>query len=218
MNRRVIALLILALAYVALVPGITLPVIKLTGAIEKSEVAALGKEMIAENSSLAMFSGMANRLIDGLDVEGEVEVYQQERSIVSTVSELSKNGHLLVAFLVGLFSVVVPAAKGALTFYGHTGTWSESRRRAASVASAISKWSMADVFVIALFVTFLAARATQDSGELVRFNADFGSGFYFFGLYCLLSILASTLLPVRTDQPEQTPSDAVGDASTEPST
>ncbi|MEO1575889.1 MAG: paraquat-inducible protein A [Pseudomonadota bacterium] len=215
MSRRALALIILALAYVALIPGILQPVIHLSGSLEKSEVAALGKELISENQSLSMFSGMANRFIDSLDVEGEVEVYRQERSIVSTVTELGKRGHILVAFLVGLFSVIVPVVKGGLTFYGHTGAWSAARQKSANIASAISKWSMADVFVIALFVTFLAARATQNSGELVRFDADFGTGFYFFGLYCLLSILASTLLPARSPHEHTAP---VDDASAEPST
>ncbi len=197
MSRRALALVILALAYVSLVPGITQPVIHLSGSLEKAQVAALGKEMIAQNKSLAMFSGMASRFIDSLDADGEIEVYRQERSIVSTVTELAKRGHLLVAFLVALFSVVVPLAKGALTFYGHSGPWSQARQRAAGLASVISKWSMADVFVIALFVTFLAANATSNAGEVVTFDADFGRGFYFFGLYCVLSITASTLLPAR---------------------
>ena len=214
MNRRLIALAILALAYVALVPGISLTVIKLTGSLEKAGVADLGKELIAESDSLAMFSGMANRLIDGLDVEGDIDVYEQERSIISTVTELAKRDHLLVAFLVALFSIIVPVVKGALTLYGNAGAWSLRRQQAANLASVISKWSMADVFVIALFVTFLAANATQNSGELVRFNAQFGAGFYYFGLYCLLSILASTLMPARAapEPAESQPDDPAGSA------
>ncbi|MEM6640341.1 MAG: paraquat-inducible protein A [Pseudomonadota bacterium] len=208
MNRRALALVLFALAYVALIPGIVKPVIHLSGALEKAEIAELGKQLIAENNSLSMFSGMANRFIDGLNTDGQIEVYRQERSIWSTVTELGRRGHLLVAFLVGLFSVVVPVVKGGLTFYGHTGAWSPARQKPADVASAISKWSMADVFVIALFVTFLAAKATQNAGELVRFDADFGTGFYFFGAYCLMSIAASTLLPRRT--PSESDSLAAG--------
>ena len=46
----------------------------------------------------------------------------------------------------------------------------------AEVETAIAKWSMADVFVVALFIAFLAAKATQSSGDpaappLVAFDA-----------------------------------------------
>jgi hypothetical protein len=198
MTKKTLALALLALAYLALIPGITLPVIEMSGALEKKEVAELGKQLISEEGSgLSMFSGIASKLIDGMNTEGQIEVYRQKRSIMETVRELGANGHLLVAFLVALFSVVVPVIKGALTVYGNTGPATPERLKASRAASAISKWSMADVFVIAIFIAFLAARATQNSGELVRFDADFGGGFYFFATYCVLSIASASLMPTR---------------------
>lgn len=198
MNARHAALALLLLAYLALIPGVTLPVIEMSGALEKKEVAELGKQLISEEGSgLSMFSGIASKLIDGMNTDGQIEVYRQKRSIMETVRELGANGHLLVAFLVALFSVVIPAIKGALTVYGNTGRVTPERLKASRAASAISKWSMADVFVIAIFIAFLAARATQNSSELVRFDADFGRGFYFFAAYCLLSIASASLMPVR---------------------
>lgn len=205
MSQRLIALAVLALAYAALIPGIALPVIDMSGALEKKEVAELGKKLInEEGSGLAMFGGIANKLIDGLNTEGQIEVYRQKRSILDTVNELGRNGHLLVAFLVALFSIVVPVAKGGLLVYANVGPFDARRAKASRFANAISKWSMADVFVIAIFISFLAIRATQNSGEIVRFDATFGNGFYFFLAYCVLSIAASQLLPER--QPATTPS------------
>ena len=203
MNQRLLALLVLAIAYACLIPGVTLPVLDLSGALEKREVAELGKQMInnSGNSTVAMFGGIAGKLIDSMDTEGHVDVYQQRRSILGTVRELANNGHLLVAFLVILFSVIVPVLKGGLVVYGNVGTATPTRERAARVASSLSKWSMADVFVIAIFIAFLAARATQNSSELVRFDADFGDGFYFFLGYCLLSIASAQLLPGPTAKP-----------------
>ncbi len=199
MNQRLIALGLLAVAYVCLIPGVTLPVLDLSGALEKREVAELGKELInnSGNSTVAMFGGIAGRLIDSMDTEGQVDVYQQHRSILGAVQELARTGHVLVAFLVILFSVIVPVVKGGLVVYGNVGAASPARERASSVANSLSKWSMADVLVIAIFIAFLAARATQNSGELVRFDADFGQGFYFFLGYCLLSITSAQLMPAR---------------------
>ena len=72
------------------------------------------------------------------------------------------------------------------------------RRRAADhttrFVAAIAKWSMADVFVVALFIMYLAAEATQtpsgdpDAAPLLAFDASFGPGFYWFAAYCLFSL------------------------------
>ncbi|MEM9057767.1 MAG: paraquat-inducible protein A [Pseudomonadota bacterium] len=198
MNRRLIALIVLGLAFVCLVPGVTLPVLDLSGSVEKREVAELGKQMISGSNSLSMFGGIAERLIDSMDTDGEIGVYYQRRSILSTVRDLAITGHVLVAFLVILFSVFVPVIKGVLVVYGNVGADSPGRQRASRLANALSKWSMADVFVIAIFIAFLAARGSKDAGELVHFDATFGQGFYFFLGYCLLSIASAQLMPART--------------------
>jgi hypothetical protein len=58
----------------------------------------------------------------------------------------------------------------------------------------IAKWSMADVFAVALFIAYLAAQASQippGAGfvpQLVTFAATFGPGFYWFAAYCLVSL------------------------------
>ncbi len=73
--------------------------------------------------------------------------------------------------------------------------------RAGQVANLISKWSMADVFVVAVIVAYLAAQATQNMGEIFVLDARFGSGFWFFLGYCLLSIASAQLMPVRREGP-----------------
>jgi hypothetical protein len=54
---------------------------------------------------------------------------------------------------------------------------------------------MADVFVVALFIAYLAAAAsaTPPQGpdarpQLIAFSAHFGPGFYWFAAYCLFSL------------------------------
>ena len=65
---------------------------------------------------------------------------------------------------------------------------------------AIAKWSMADVFVVALFITYLAAQASATPTQgpnaappLLKFDARFGPGFYWFAAYCLVSWCHSRL-------------------------
>jgi uncharacterized paraquat-inducible protein A len=72
-----------------------------------------------------------------------------------------------------------------------------TRRRTLAFVEAIAKWSMADVFVVALFITYLAAMASQStplSGpRIVAFKAEFGPGFYWFAAYCVFSLATQQL-------------------------
>ena len=71
------------------------------------------------------------------------------------------------------------------------------RRSTLGFVELIAKWSMADVFVVALFIAYLAAQASQTPpGDpsvpppLVAFTASFGAGFYWFTAYCIVSLAA----------------------------
>jgi hypothetical protein len=90
-----------------------------------------------------------------------------------------------------LFSVIVPFGKAALVGIALL-LPAADRRRLLGFVELIAKWSMADVFVVALFITYLAAEATQTSSasstSLVAFTATFGPGFYWFLSYCLFSL------------------------------
>jgi uncharacterized paraquat-inducible protein A len=130
---------------------------------------------------------------------GEVEVFQQTRSIVSSVQRLYEVGSPVPATLILLFSVIVPFVKAVLVGWAMF-TGPDTRRRMLAFVETIAKWSMADVFVVALFITYLAAMASQStplSGPpIVAFTANFGPGFYWFAGYCLFS-LASQQLTAR---------------------
>jgi len=74
-------------------------------------------------------------------------------------------------------------------------------RRSGTLRSvaAIAKWSMADVFVVALFIAYLAAQASQsapgDAGApTIAFTAAVGAGFYWFAGYCLFSLASQQFI------------------------
>jgi uncharacterized paraquat-inducible protein A len=52
----------------------------------------------------------------------------------------------------------------------------------------VGKWSMADVFVVGIFIAFLAGQANPNM------HAALHHGFYWFLAYCLISILSSQVL------------------------
>ena len=225
-KRRVLLLLVVSLGL--LIPGLFAPVLTIRGVLTRDGIAQVAPMMLERGLSdetLAVLKSMMNPSIVGfLEATGsdlrkividkltpqitaalqknvdEVEVYQQTRSIIGSVRRLYEVGSPVPATLILLFSVIIPLGKGALVawamFLGDA-----ARRRTLRFVEMIAKWSMADVFVVALFIAYLAAQAsTTPPGSaapaLVAFSAHFGAGFYWFAAYCVFS-LASQQVSVR---------------------
>ncbi|TMP12159.1 paraquat-inducible membrane protein A [Pseudoalteromonas sp. S3178] len=194
--RNWLSVISVVIALGLLFPGITKPVLSIEGNIDKSKLAQAGIEMLAEEgdgrtrSMLMMFSNML-----GLDkLEGEISAYSKTQSILGTVKELANNNNLFVAALVALFSIVIPSLKLLMQLLYCCLPVGGVKHKLGLVTCALSKWSMVDVFVIALIVTYLAGNAHGQSGELLIMNAQFGEGFWYFCAYCIFAILASNLI------------------------
>ena len=213
----------LVLSIGLLLPGIFLPVLTIRGVLTKEGVAyvapmmldkGLNEETMKTLSSLinpsminmmkALGGDLRKMIIDKLGPQltaalqqgvDNVEVYQQTRSIVGAVRQLYDVGSPLPATLILLFSVVVPLTKAALVAAALYMRNAATRMRTLHFVEAIAKWSMADVFAVALFIVFLAAQASQQppgapesAPPLLAFTAHFGPGFYWFASYCLFSL------------------------------
>jgi hypothetical protein len=218
---RLTVFLLIAASMALLIPGLLAPVLHIRGVLTRDGVKQMAPQLLEKGlddetvnslksmmnpqmvALLALTGGdLRKTLIEKLSPQltkalekgvGELEVYTQTRSIIGSVENLYEVGSPIPATLILLFSVIVPFGKAA------TVTWAmflkdlDRRRRALSFVEAIAKWSMADVFVVAIFIAYLAAKATQSSGDpaappLVAFDAQFGSGFYWFAAYCLFSL------------------------------
>jgi uncharacterized paraquat-inducible protein A len=202
-----LGLLVLLFAYALLIPGLTQPMLTISASVEKSALVQVGRDMLQTNPDTpALLSGMANMLLDYADTDGSIESYRKTRSILGTVSDLFDSHHYLVGFLIMLFSVIVPAFKGVMLLLVNLPFLVEWRPLLLKFSNLISKWSMADVFVIAIFVAYLAANAIKQEAGLMSFDAVPGSGFYFFLSYCLLSIFSAQLLGNQIEPTAMKPS------------
>ena len=229
-SRRLV-LVLLACSIGLLLPGLLLPVLTIRGVLTREGIARVAPMMLEKgltDETLAVLKSMMNPSILGFlqatggDIRkvvidklgpqlsaalqknvGEVEVYEQTRSIIGAVKRLYEVGSPVPATLILLFSVVVPLGKAALVAWAMFMSSDGWRRRTVAFVEAIAKWSMADVFVVAIFIAYLAAQAsttpTQGANAapaMIAFRADPGAGFYWFTAYCLFS-LATQQLTVR---------------------
>jgi hypothetical protein len=225
---RSLVLVLLAASLVLLIPGLFAPVLTIRGVLTRDGIAQAAPMMLQrglDDDTLNALKAMMNpTVVAMLDATGgdlrqiiidkvtpsltaslarnveEVEVFQQTRSIVGSVRRLYEVGSPVPASLILLFSVVVPFVKTALVGWAMFVADGTRRRRTLAFVETIAKWSMADVFVVALFITYLAAMASQTTAaagpQLVAFTAEFGPGFYWFAAYCVFS-LASQQLTAR---------------------
>lgn len=222
-STRAVVLTLLAISLALLLPGILAPVLTIRGVLTREGVAHVAPVMLEKgltDETMAELKGLLNPsmvsmvetlggdlrklIIERLSPQlsaalqqgvGDVEVYQQTRSIIGSVRQLYDVGSPVPATLILLFSVVVPFTKGALVAAAAYMRNAQTRRQTVRFVETIAKWSMADVFAVALFIVFLAAQATQQppgaadaAPPLLAFTAEFGPGFYWFAAYCLFSL------------------------------
>lgn len=193
--KTIVGIVLLLCAYCLLYPGLTQPILSVSGTVEKVKLVDVGKQLIEESPNTpALVGNLVDMVIEGLDVRGTVDAFDKTRSILGTAIELHANNHLLVAVLIVVFSVVVPVLKGLILLAVFAPLSLRIKSSLLWTSNALSKWSMADVFVIAIFIAFLAGKGIQESRSLVDFDAQLGTGFWYFLGYCLLSILGTQIL------------------------
>jgi len=230
-SDRVIVVALLACSLALLIPGLLAPVLTIRGVLTREGIAQVAPTMLERGLSddtVTVLESMMNpgvlamvqmtggdtrkiiieKLVPQITASlqksvAEVEVYQQTRSILGSVRRLYEVGSPVPATLILLFSVIVPFGKATLVAWSVFVENAAVRRRTMAFVETIAKWSMADVFVVALFIAYLAAQASATPTQgpnaapaLIAFSAHFGAGFYWFAAYCLFS-LASQQMTVR---------------------
>ena len=196
-SRKLLTLAMIMIALILLYPGISQPILTLSGTIEKSRIAELGVEIFAgpdaDSQTRQMLTAISSFL--GFDqIEGQLLVYTNTRSIWGTVESLAGSGNMLVALLIVFFSVLLPTFKLLLQAMSLLISREDFRRPLLSLNAALSKWSMADVFVMGLLVAFLAGSSANQTGDMLTMHASLGAGFYYFLAYCLFSVMAGSIL------------------------
>ncbi len=126
-----------------------------------------------------------------LPLVGKMELGQETRSIWGTIQYLFETKNTLVGFLILCFSVVVPIVKGLLLLLILFPVSYGFRINTLKVIRRIGKWSMADVFVVAVFLAYLATASME------VFQATLERGFYFFLGYCILSVASTEFILIK---------------------
>lgn len=124
---------------------------------------------------------------------------RRDYSILSGVTALWQSGDYILAVVVGAFSVLLPTAKALLcgAVWFAVPRQAPQTHRIVTLLARISKWSMLDVFIIALTVLAL-------EGSLLT-SADVGIGIVCFAAAVLLSTLCLSRMARLLERPSPAP-------------
>ena len=116
---------------------------------------------------------------------GDVVLAFESKGILGSISKLYAEHNLTVAIVILVFSVIVPLFKTLSMLFVSVYEFSPFAARVVRFFKHLGKWSMLDVFVVALLLVYM----TSNNQDISRAEAEIG--LYFFLTYVFLSMIAS---------------------------
>jgi len=123
--------------------------------------------------------------------EGRMYYYYQSKSVIDLINVLLKSENYVVAVSIFGFSLLVPFTKLTLSVLLLLSRHFRDSSLVKKTVGRIGKWSMADVFVVGTFLSYLSF-SNMNSG--IDTEAKTLVGLYFFLAYCILSIASSQFI------------------------
>ena len=120
-----------------------------------------------------------------VDYLGDIVLSFESKGIVGSILKLWNGGDIIVALVIVIFSVFIPILKILSLLFVSIFKDSKFAHHIVKFFKAIGKWSMVDVFVVAVFLVYL----TANKGDVSR--AEIEVGLYFFLAYVIVSMLVS---------------------------
>jgi hypothetical protein len=141
-------------------------------------------------SLLTLFLGLITPIMmvtihKNVEYLGDVVLSFESKSVIGSILKLFESGDGIVAFVILLFSVVIPSIKIVSLLFVSLFMQNRFAHGIVKFFKIIGKWSMVDVFVVATFLVYL----TLNKGDVSR--AEVEVGLYFFLAYVLVSMFVS---------------------------
>ena len=123
--------------------------------------------------------------------------FRESHSLLSTIYELGQANEWFLCVVVGVFSVVFPAAKLAALFRAATHSDPAHASESLALVENLGKWSMLDVFVLAIFIVVIKM------GSVI--TASLAPGAYCFVLSVVLAMASTMLIRRRLREKAEDP-------------
>ncbi|MBM78836.1 MAG: hypothetical protein CL846_10170 [Crocinitomicaceae bacterium] len=125
---------------------------------------------------------------------GDIYYYYQSKSAMSLIGSLFTQKNYVVGIALLTFSVIIPIIKLLMTVLITFFKSFSKKIGLITIINFIGKWSMADVFVAACFLSFLSF---NNMSNQIETESKTLIGLYFFLSYVVISLIASTLMNLQ---------------------
>jgi len=174
-SHRVIGVSMIAL--LCLGAGLTIPML---------EIAAFDSQFSIDDLPIrTKIFGAHVSITYSHEFPGDLYFFYQSKSALQLIGTLLRQQNWVVGWSLFLFSVLFPLTKTSITWLAAARPSLIDRTWFQRVVLTLGKWSMADVFVVAVFLGFLAFGNMQVG---VPTQSQVLPGLYFFLGYCVLSV------------------------------
>ena len=116
---------------------------------------------------------------------GDVVLSFESKGVMGSVIKLWESSDMVIAIVILLFSVIVPGLKVLSLLFISVFIENKFADKIVVFFKAIGKWSMVDVFIVAVFLVYLTSKDTDVS------RAEVEVGLYFFLAYVIVSMIVS---------------------------
>lgn len=124
---------------------------------------------------------------------GQTVFQFESKSIVSALQKLYDSGQTAIAIIIFAFTILTPVFKSLMMLVILFSQNLHFSNKSIKVLKTIGKWSMLDVFVIAILVTYF----TTKSGGAT--DATLQIGVYYFVTYVIASMLLTFLINIKNN-------------------
>lgn len=180
-------ILLTSICFIFLILGLTLPMIEIDARISEIKLSLLGEQITFQNQVLYYKSKSILEVVKLMIVQGGFDLF-------------------LVGFLVLIFSVLFPLSKLISSIYLVSSPDASSNKIINFMVHKTGKWSMADVMVVAIFMSYIGFSGilteqlmqldnlSQKMEVLTTNKSSLQIGFFAFTAFALLSLLTTNKL------------------------
>lgn len=119
---------------------------------------------------------------------GDIVLSFESKTIIGTIEHLYRDSNYPVAMVILLFSIIVPLLKTLSMIFVVLWKHFHLAPKVVAFFKHLGKWSMLDVFVVALLLVYLSAGSSENSYSQIE------SGLYLFLIYVIFSIFTSIVV------------------------
>ena len=146
--------------------------------------------IVSAGALIALVNGLVTPVLmvtvhKNIEYLGDVVFSFESKAILGSIFKLYSEGNALIALILLVFSVLIPVFKVFSLLFLSLYENYPFASRIVYFFRIIGKWSMLDIFVVALLIVYLSSSSTDVS------RAEAEIGIYFFLVYVVLSIAAS---------------------------